>query len=216
MKWWIRSQHPFWAIGTALVGTAVVIASPGSIALPIPSLSGPTPFSALRLFALVAVLITVCTWVSVSAGHKSAILSAARAMKLYLFASICVVVGVCGLLAGAWTMIVGEMMVPLQLLLRDVLGLFGLGLILVPLTGHRYAGIVSTVYLFVSAIFGRTATGGKYDSALWAWPISESSAFDYWIPAIMLFVFGGLIWLLHSRGQYSRNMIAQAMDTRIE
>lgn len=216
MNWWIRSQHPSWAIGSALIGTVVVIATPGSIELPIPSLSGPTAFSAIRLYALVAVLITVSTWASLSAGHKSAILSARRAMKLYLFASICAVIAVCAVVAGVWTLITGQMTVALQLLLRDVLGLFGVGLISVPLTGHRYAGIVSTVYVFISAIFGRTDAGGGSDSTLWAWPISESPAVEYWIPAIALFALGGTLWLLRSPTQYSRIMIAQALDTRRE
>lgn len=216
MRWWIGSQHPVWAVGTAVIGTVVVIASPGSIALPIPALAGPTAFSAVRPFSLVAVLITVVAWASLSAGHKSAALSATRAMKVYVFLSICVVTASSLVLAAAWALIVGEVMVPLQLLLRNILGLFGLGLLLVPLTGYRYAGIVSTVYVFISAIFGRTNSGGIYDSAPWAWPVSESPVLDYWAPAILLFVSGGFIWLLRHRSPYSRIMIAQAMDSRRE
>lgn len=213
MRWWIRSQHPAWAMGIALVGTAVVIASPDAFGLPIPSLAGPTGFASIRSHALVAVLITVGTWASVSAGHKSAVLAATRAMQLYVLASLCAIVGVCGVLVGAWGIIIGAVSTPTQLLLRDVLGLFGLGMILIPRTGYRFAGIVSTVYVFVSAIFGRTGDG---DSALWAWPISDSSDLDFWIPAIVLFVLGGVMWVLCSRSHYPQVMIAQAMDTRRE
>lgn len=213
MRWWIRSQHPAWAIGIALVGTVVVIASPDSFGLPVPSLAGPTAFASIRSYALVAVLITVGAWASVSAGYKSAVVAATRAMQLYVLASLCAILGVCGLLVGAWGIFIGAVSSPAQLLLRDVLGLFGLGMILVPRTGYRFAGIVSTVYVFVSAIFGRTSDG---DSALWAWPISDSSDIDFWIPAIVLFVLGGMMWVLRSRGHYPRVMIAQAMDVRRE
>lgn len=213
MRWWIRSQHPAWAMGIAIVGTVVVIASPDSFGLPIPSLAGPTAFASIRLHALVAVVITVGAWASVSAGHKSAVLAATRAMHLYVFASLCAILGICGLLVGLWGIFIGPVSSPAQLLLRDVLGLFGLGLILVPLTGYRFAGIVSTVYVFVSAIFGRTGDGG---SALWAWPISDSSDLDFWIAAIVLFVLGAVMWVLRSRGPYPRVVIAQAMDARRE
>ncbi|MCU1469317.1 MAG: putative rane protein [Glaciihabitans sp.] len=216
MKWWIRSQHPAWVVGTVLLGTAVVIAAPGSTGLPIPSLAGPTAFAAIRPYALVAVLITVAMWASVSAGHKSAVLSTTRLLKFYVFVSPCGVLVVCGLMIGAWAIVAGELTTPLQLLFRDLIGLLGLGLILVSFTGYRYAGISSTVYVFVSAIFGRTSGGGAYDSALWAWPIADSTAFDYWIPAAALFVTGALVWLLRSRDHYSRVMINQAMDTRRE
>jgi hypothetical protein len=213
MKWWIRSQHPVWAIGIALIGTVAVIASPDSFGLPIPSLAGPTGFASIRSYALVAVLITVGAWASVSAGHKFAVLAATRAMQLYVLASLFAVVGACGLLAGVWGIFTGGVSGPAQLLLRDVLGLFGLGMILVPRTGYRFAGIVSTVYVFISAIFGRTSDG---DSALWAWPISDSSDVKFWIPAVVLFVVGGVMWVLRSRGAYSRVLIAQAMDARRE
>lgn len=213
MRWWTRSQHPVWAIGIALVGTVVVIASPDSFGLPIPSLAGPTAFASIRSHALVAVVITVGAWASVSAGHKSAVLAATRAMQLYALASLCAILGVCGLLVGAWAIFIGAVSSPTQLLLRDVVGLFGLGMILVPRTGYRFAGIVSTVYVFVSAIFGRTSSG---DAALWAWPISDSSDLDFWIPAIALFVLGGVTWVLRSRGHYPRVMIVQAMDARRE
>jgi hypothetical protein len=216
MRWWIRSQHPIWAVGTALVGTVVVIVLPGSTALPIPSLAGPTAFAAVRPYALVAVLITVAMWVSVSAGHKSAVLSAARPLKHYVFVSLSGILVVCGLIVGAWTIVTGELDIALELLVRDVVGLLGLGLILASVTGYRYAGIASTVYVFVSAIFGRTRGGGAQDAALWAWPISESTALDYWIPAAALLAVGGLVWLFRSRDHYSRVMIKQAMDTRRE
>lgn len=213
MRWWIRSQHPAWAIGIALVGTVVVMASPDSFGLPIPSLAGPTAFASIRSHALVAVLITVGAWASVSTGYKSAVLAAARPMQLYVLAYLCTIMGVCGLLVGAWDIFIGAVSSPAQLLLRDVLGLFGLGMILVPRTGYRFAGIVSTVYVFVSAIFGRTSDG---DSALWAWPISDSTDLGSWIPAIILFVLGGVLWLLRSRDHYSQVMITQAMDVRHE
>jgi hypothetical protein len=216
MRWWVRSQHPIWVIGAALAGTLVVAFSPNSIALPVPSLSGTTAFAAIRPHALISVLITVSVWASASAGHKSAILSAVRGMKLYVLASLCAALGTCVLVAGLWAVLVGQLGSPLQLLVRDLLGLLGLGLILLPLTGYRFAGVVTTVYVFVSAIFGRTSGGGTHDSALWAWPASESTAFDYWIPAILLFVAGGLVWILRSRVLYSRVMIAQAMDARRE
>ncbi len=213
MRWWIRSQHPAWAVGIALVGTVVVIAAPDSFGLPIPSLDGPTAFASIRPYALVAVLITVGAWASVSAGYKSAILAATRAIRLYVFAFLCAIVGVCGLLGGAWGILTGAVSNPTQLLLRDVLGLLGLGLIFVPCTGYRFAGIVSTVYVFISAIFGRTSHG---DTALWAWPMSDSSDPEFWTPAIILFVLGGVTWVLRSGGRYPRVMIAQAMDARRE
>lgn len=213
MRWWIRSQHPAWAIAVALVGTVVVIASPDSIGLPIPSLSGPTAFASIRPHTLVAVLITVGAWASVSAGHKSAVLAATRAMRLYVLASLCAILGVCGFLGAALGIFLGTVSSPTLLLLRDVLGLLGLGLILAPRTGYRFAGIVSTLYVFISAIFGRTSHG---DAALWAWPISDSSDLDFWTPAIVLFVLGSVIWVLRSRGHYPRVMTAQAMDARRE
>jgi hypothetical protein len=216
MKWWMRSQHPVWAIGAALVGAVAVIFLPDSIALPIPSLSGSTAFAAIRPFALISVLMTVSLWASASAGHKSAVLSAVRSMKRYVFASVSAVLGTCAFVVGAWAIISGPPAPAAGLLMRDVLGLSGLGLVLLPLTGYRYAGAISTAYVFVCAIFGRTRGEGDQDSALWAWPISQSASFVYWLPAIFLFVAGGLLWLLRSGDVYSRVMIAHAMDTRRE
>jgi|GEM_PF-5770078 hypothetical protein len=216
MKWWIRTQHPIWALGTALLGTVAVILAPGSFALPIPSLAGPTAFAAIRPYALVAVLITVAMWASASAAHKSAVLSAARPTRLYVFASLLGPVLACGLLIGLWAIGTGKLDTQLELLFRDVLGLVGLGLILLPVTGYRYAGIASTVYVFMSAIFGRTRGDGPYDTAIWAWPISESPVVDYWVPSAALLLVGALLWLFRSRERYSRVMIAQAMDARRE
>jgi hypothetical protein len=214
MKWWIRSQHPAWVIGAALAGTVGVMFAPDSIALPLPSLSGPTAIAAIRPFALISVLIMVSVWSSASAGHKSAILSAVRGMKRYVFASLCAAVATCAFAAGIWAILGGPWSSPIQLLTRDVVGLLGFGLVLLPLTGYRFAGAASTTYVFVSAVFGRTSGGGAHDSALWAWPISSSASFDYWVPAIVLFVAGGALWSLPSRRLYSRVMVAQALDTR--
>lgn len=216
MRWWIRSRHPVWVAASVLIGTTVVFLSPDTVALPVPALSGSTAFAAVRPYALVSVLITVIVWASASAGHKSAILSAVRDMKLYAFAAVCAAVGTCALTAGIWAVLVGQFPSSLQLLVRNVLGLLGFGLILLPLTGYRFAGVASTVYVFVSAIFGRTNIDGTNGSALWAWPVSESVGIEYWIPALVLFVLGGVIWIVRSHGRYSKAMIAHAMDVRRE
>ena len=213
MTWWIRSQHPLWAVGIAIVVTIGVMASPDSFGLPIPSLGGPSAFASVRSYALAAVLITVGASASVSAGHKSAVLSATRPVRLYVLVFLSGIVGVCGLLAGASAAFLGVASTPTLLLVRDVLGLFGLGFLLVSRTGYRFAGIASTVYVFSSAIFGRAGNG---DVALWAWPISDSTDLGLWIPAILLFIVGAVTMLLGFTGRFSRTMITQALDTRRE
>lgn len=207
MKWWIRSLRPAWALGSSIAGTLVVVLAPDLFALPVPSLSGPSAFGSVRLHALVALLIVICAWASVSTGHKSAVLAATRSMRMHTVAFVLVLILVCGAIIGTCNLFDHTMPAAALVLLRDVAGLLGFGLVCVPLVGYRFAGVLVTAYVFASAIFGRTGDGG---SALWAWPISDSTDLCYWAPAIALFVVGCLVCAFSTR--YSRVMITQAMS----
>jgi hypothetical protein len=216
MRWWLKSRRPAWLVAVPILGTLAVLADPGTVALAIPSLSGVETFAPTRPSALVAALIAVNAWAALSAGQKSAMLAATRRMKWYAFGELCATVLVCAVIVLSWASVLGEVPVTGQLLLRNVLGFFGFGLLSAPLTGYRFAGVLSIVYLLMAAVFGRVGGDLERDAALWAWPISDLNTAYYWIPALVLFSAGAVAWLAGPAERYPRVMRAQAMDQRRE
>jgi hypothetical protein len=185
VRWWIKVYRVPWVIAAALA--AVILASVfPAVALPVPSLSGGNPFAGVRSFALISVLITILTWslVGLAAGPASLVASRFSATAAVTVPAIVVAtvgvgaVSVHALSQGAAT---AE-----WLLLRDVIGLLALSVLLLRWTGYRYAGIVPTVYLFISAVFGRDLNSATERAVWWAWPVADSLSLEYWLVALLL------------------------------
>jgi hypothetical protein len=215
MRWWVKAQQLPWVLLAALIGSLLSIFA-SDVALPIPSLSGPTAFSAIRSFALIAVLMAIATWTGATFGHKAPVLASVRRTDVFGFLAVGGVVALSAVVVTAAQLISSEIAEPGWLMVRDLLGFLSLGIVLLPWTGYRYAGIVPTVYVFGAAIFGREATAAGEQTALWAWPISASESLLYWLPALLLAFLALVVTTLRSHTASSRIVISQALDTRRE
>jgi hypothetical protein len=215
MRWWVKAQQLPWLLLAALVGSLLSILA-SDVALPIPSLSGPTAFGAIRSFALIAVLVTIATWTGAAFGHKAPVLASVRRTDVFGSLAAASVVAVSAVIIACVQLVSGETAEPGWLLVRDLLGFLSLGIILLPWTGYRYAGIVPTVYIFGAAVFGREAGVAGEQTALWAWPVSASDSLLYWLPALLLAFVALVATTLRSHTATSRIVISQALDTRRE
>lgn len=215
MRWWVKAQHLPWVLLAAVTGSLLSLLA-SNVVLPIPSLSGSTAFAAIHSCALIAVLVTIATWTGTSMGHKAPVLASVRRTNVLGSLAAASTVAVSTIVIACAQLISSELAEPGWLLIRDLIGFISLGIVLLPWTGYRYAGIVPTVYVFGAGIFGRETTALGEQTALWAWPISPSATLLYWIPALV-FAFGAVIvTIVRSRAAYSRIVIAQALDTRRE
>lgn len=215
MMWWVKAQQLLWILLAALIGSLLSIFA-SNVALPIPSLSGPTAFSAIRSFALIAVLVTIATWTGAAFGHKAPVLAAVRRTDVFGSLAAASVVVVAAVVIACAQLVSSEMAAPGWLLVRNLLGFLSLGIVLLPWTGYRYAGIVPTVYVFAAAVFGRETTTVGEQTALWAWPISVSESLLNWLPALILASIALAVTILRNRVTPTRTVISQALDTRRE
>lgn len=215
MTWWVKAQHLPWVLLAAVIGSLLSILA-ANVSLPMPSLSGPTTFAAIRSFALIAVLVTIAMWTGAAFGHKAPILASVRLTNVFGALAAASVIALSAVVIACAQLISSEIAQPGWLLVRDLLGFISLGIILLPWTGYRYAGIVPTVYLFGAAIFGRQNTAAGEQTALWAWPISTSPSLLYWVPALVLAFVALIATIVRSPTASSRVVITQALDTRRE
>ncbi|MBM7475656.1 hypothetical protein [Curtobacterium herbarum] len=185
-----------WVVASALVSVGLAAVSP-TFALPVPSLSGANPFAGVRSFALLAVLLTILTWSATALGTRPASLVSVRRVAtpaaLPAVALLTVTFG-----AGVLQIVDPDAATPAWLLVRDTLGLSALSVLLLRWTGFRYAGVVPTVALFVSAVFGRDTTAATERATWWAWPVADSTSLEYWCAPVVLGVVALLVMVVRS------------------
>lgn len=178
MTWWLRS-HRMPGVAAAILVATILGPLVGGTSLLFPSLSGASPFQGIPLAAVTPLISAAAISSSVTAATRGPYPVATRPVCVgdVLISLATVALGaLAALLAFADPSSVATA--------RNTTGLVGLQLIAGRLAGYRFQTIVPVLFVFASALLGRTADGSV---AAWAWPATTSSEIGYWIaPALLL------------------------------
>lgn len=153
--------------------------------LSFPSMGTSSPFSSVRLYAIFPLACGIAVSYSLEAGERPGYVTAARRISnldYILIITPIIVTVVVAILSSLLGSVIGSELV------RNAIGFIGIQMIAAPILGYRLQSLVPVVYVFLSALFGRTYSTTV---SFWAWPLGDGDL-QYWYLPIFIFILGTL------------------------